>query len=179
MTRANLRDILPDPLLTLHTREDVKDAVDRDLRAEWGKKYQFARHIRSEWVVSLIDEIEKSGQYPYNAVVKKLAWERLGYAPLKEADYANEGDTLSLLIYNAQCYRRSDRAKALDAAETAAGWVRPTEEWLKARVGKRVEVLGVDDGPCRVDRTSGEVVVRPPRTRNKRYALDQIKVRDV
>jgi hypothetical protein len=164
-----------DAALTLASMDDVRDAISRNLRdsAEW-KPIMW--RVRSEWLVALIDELEEKG-YPYNATVKREAEHRLGLPPRSEADYHQEGDTLSLLIYNAQCFRRSDAARVREAQEAADGWVRPTIEWLHERVGKRVEVLRVE-GLARVELVDNKPAVRPPRTRNKLYQLDTIKVRD-
>lgn len=165
-----------DAALTLATQAEVRDAVDRNLREspEW-KPIMW--RVRSEWLVALIGEIEASGQFPYNDAVKRLAEARLGYPPRFKDDYHDEGDTLSLLIYNASRFRRSDAARAREAREAADGWVRPTPEWLRERVGMRVEVLRVE-GLARVELCDGKPVIRPPRTRVKAYALDTIKVRE-
>ncbi len=98
------------PLATLALMGDVKAAIETP---DWRKARQKDKtefRIKSLWIIGLINELlATSGRdFVYNADVKKLAEQRLGYPPKPEAEYSNEGDALSLLIYNAQCYRRSD-----------------------------------------------------------------------
>lgn len=173
-----LRSDIIEAALTLATMEDVRDAIARNLREspEWKP---ILWRIRSQWLVSLILEIQASGQYPYNATVKQEAEARLGFPAQDSEYYHREGDTLSLLVYNAQCFLRSDKARQQEAQETADGWVRPTDEWLRARMGKHVDVLRAE-GRGRVDTLpSGAMCVRPARKRTKFYDLDTIKVRDI
>lgn len=92
---------MPAPKIVLKTMEDVKSAIALD-REDYG---DLRYGVRSDWLVSIIKEVKASGEFPYNAVIKKAASEELG---LPVSDYSNEGDMLSLLIYNAQQYARSD-----------------------------------------------------------------------
>ncbi len=105
--------ILPDPELTLPTMETVRDACAKNLREVWKRQdHPYLFRIKSLWIIELIAEIEASGGVTANSVIKKLAEERLGYPPKREAEYSVEGDTLSILIYNAQNFRRSDELRA-------------------------------------------------------------------
>lgn len=99
-----------DPVLVLKDMEAVYDfATGPDRRKGAGMD---AYRIKSLWLIDLIDEYATTGQYPYNSCIKKLAEQRLGFPPKSDAEYAREGDNLSLLIYNAQCYRHSDQLRA-------------------------------------------------------------------
>lgn len=98
------------PVLILEDLEAVREfATGPDRRKGAGMD---AYRIKSLWLISLIDEHVASGHYPYNSCIKKLAEQRMGFPPKPEAEYSREGDNLSLLIYNAQCYRRSDQLHA-------------------------------------------------------------------
>lgn len=100
------------PVATLATMDEVREAMTMPRKSCCGFTGLDIYRIKSTWLVGLIDEIAASGEFPYNATVKKLAEERLGLPPKSDAEYAHEGDVLSLLIYNAQCYRSSDRLVA-------------------------------------------------------------------
>lgn len=100
-----------EPVKVLDSMEDVRQALSEPHNKLFGFSGLECYRIKSLWLISVIDEIAASGQYPYNATVKKLAEEKLGLPPKTEVEYSREGDTLSLLIYNAQGYRHSDRLK--------------------------------------------------------------------
>jgi hypothetical protein len=95
-----------EPSLVLDTIEDARKVVETEgWRNSLGDEKWF---VKSNWIISLIDEVEASGEYPYNATVKKLAELRLGYPLKTDKEYATEGDNLSLLVYNAHKYRDHD-----------------------------------------------------------------------
>lgn len=100
-------DFFMDPSLVLETGEDLRDAVRDDLRVVWRKQpHPFQYRVRSEYLVNLVEQLPRSpGGVVYNCDVKRAAIDRLG---LPEEDVHTEGTTLSLLIYNAQQFRRSD-----------------------------------------------------------------------
>ena len=98
---------MDEPLATLATMEDVRAVLELPRKRLLGVENEF--RIRSEWLIALIDEIAASGEYPYNATVKRMAADRLGIPRQSDDWYAREGDVLSLLIYNAQCFRSSDK----------------------------------------------------------------------
>lgn len=123
--------------------------------------------IKSVWIVGLIDEISARGEYPYNATVKRLAMDRLGMPRVSDAEYAREGDALSLLVYNAQCFRRSDMLRA-------DGFKPFTDELLtEAGAGGRIELLGSNmlGGQARsilkVRDLGGKLYAMPPKARNR------------
>ena len=130
-----MAEFMPEPSLTLATREDVIAALaDETL---WTRPYPFSWRIKSDWIIGLIDEIVATGRYPYNATVKTLACQRLGYPAMSDAEYAKEGDNLSRLVYNAQGFRRSDQF-------IAAGYTPFTPAMLDEAytIGAKVEVAG-------------------------------------
>lgn len=124
------------PIRILETMEDVRAAIAEapDRGHICGLKGLDAYRIKSVWLVSLIDEIVAGGKYPYNADVKKLAEQRLGFPPKTYAQYSQEGDALSTLVYNAQKFRRSDNFER-------QGYEPFTEEVLERahRTGQAIE----------------------------------------
>lgn len=170
-----------EPSLVLCGIEEVREAIARSARAEWLElPDQYAFKIKSDWLITIVAEIVTRQGIAYNAQVKKRAEEMLGMSPQNEAYYAKEGDTLSLLVYNAQCFYRQERDRAREAAEAAQGWIRPTEEWLASRVGDRLEVMGAKK-PGRVCLYEGRPAIRPYRAKNTVYSLqsERLKVRPV
>lgn len=116
-----------DPVLTLETIEDVRGALANPV---WETRDRF--EVKSVWMIGIIDEIVASGKYPYNNDVQRLAEKRLGIPPQPES-----GSPLSLLVYNAQCYRDSDRKRA-------AGFVVVTEAMIQSAfdTGSKIECEG-------------------------------------
>ena len=100
---------MPEPSRILNTMEDVREAMQHPREDLGTNLLQY--NVKSQWLIGLIDELSVSG-FVYNAQVKKLAEERLGLPARDDTYYSQEGDVLSLLIYNAQKYRNSDRLKA-------------------------------------------------------------------
>lgn len=131
-----MSEFMNDPVVTLATQDDLREAIKQPRNACCGCTSMFIYRIKSLWLISLIDEIAASGEYPYNATVKKLAEERLGMPPKSHSEYAREGDTLSLLIYNAQGYRRSDQL-------INAGYVPFSREILESayQAGQQLELF--------------------------------------
>ena len=161
-----MAEFMPEPSLNLATREDVIAALaDETL---WTRPYPFSWRIKSVWIIGLIDEIVASGKYPYNATVKKLACERLGYPSMSDAEYAKEGDNLSRLVYNAQGYRRSDQF-------IAAGFTPFTPAMLDEAytIGAKIELAGESllGGPVLVFLTpkdiDGKLYAMLPRKRTR------------
>ena len=89
--------------------EGVREALSN---TSWkDKKHPFCYKVKSDWLIALVDEIirGKGKGFAYNVDVRILAEERLGGFPKRtQAEYSQEGTPLSTLIYNAQCFRRSD-----------------------------------------------------------------------
>ncbi len=100
------------PSKMLATMEDVRAAI-QDPALKTRSAGLDAYSIKSDWLISLIDEIvaQSKDRFAYNAQVKRLAAERLGLPGCTEEYYHSEGDALSLLVYNAQNYRRSDELR--------------------------------------------------------------------
>jgi hypothetical protein len=115
--------------------------------------------VKSIWLITLIDEIEESGRYPYNAVVKRLAEQRMGLPPKTDTEYAREGDVLSLLIYNAQCYRRSDKMKA--------DGLFPFTEEVKRQAFEQKRTILCGSKKLKVREISGVLYAMQPRMRRQ------------
>ena len=103
---------MPPPVIVLETQADVEAFLANPAAPQSVTKGLDKYRVESKWIESLIDAIEAEGQYPYNAVVNKRAQLAMGWPEKTEAEYAREGTPLSLLIYNAQSYRRSNKLRA-------------------------------------------------------------------
>jgi hypothetical protein len=137
------------PSLVLDTQADVAEAIAADWRANGCPAGANQWKIKSLWLISLIDRTVADGNYPYNATIKRLAETALGFAPKSEAEYSREGDTLSLLIYNAQCYRRSDalRAEGFEPATEALVSAIGIGGHLWLRDGVKLTIKATPRGP--------------------------------
>jgi hypothetical protein len=111
------------PTRILQTMEDTREVINN---AEWieTNKLHELKTVKSIWIITLINEVKASGQYPYNATIKKLARERLGLLALSDKENSQEGDALSWLIYTAQRYHESDNLQV-------EGYVPFTKELLQ------------------------------------------------
>lgn len=96
-----------EPVLILETKEQTAQALQDTSwytnKEPWNAKWR----VKSLWLISLIDEIEATGEYPYNITIIALASERLGLP--KPKDREDCGTPLSALVYNAQGYRHHDQ----------------------------------------------------------------------
>ena len=93
-------EFMPEPCLTLETKEDVIAAL---ADTSWkDQPYPYEYRVKSVWLISLIEEIiATTGRYfAYNSEVKRLAEQRLGYPAQNDAYYSKENNPLSTLIYN-------------------------------------------------------------------------------
>jgi hypothetical protein len=125
-----MSEFLPDPAKVLPDKESLLHAIQHP--EEWfhtEEKWQ----TRSDFLITLIDRIEASGHYPYNADVRVLAHEELGLEPISYKDAHNEGNPLSWLIYKAQGYRRSDKLRA-DGYEPLTAELLERAAKMKAKV---------------------------------------------
>jgi hypothetical protein len=123
----------------------------------------------SEWALA---EYEACKQYPYLSSCARELNEKhtLGL------DARGERDLESFLYFASK-----EIKKRRDARE---GWIYASEEWLRARVGKHIEVrresiFGFGFKKCRVIEVAGKVYVVPPRARNKAYPIYDLVVRDL
>jgi hypothetical protein len=159
------------PMLILETRDEVAAAIDANLGTVWKREpYPFAYRIKSHWLIEVIREIVAEGKYPYNSTVKKRAEEQLGLPPRSEAEYSTEGDTLSLLIYNAQCYRDSDDL-------IAAGFEYGSEDLLQIahESGRRIETRS--GTLLTVREVDGKLYAFKPRARKLAVDITGVPVR--
>jgi hypothetical protein len=158
-----MSEFQPEPLITLLTMEDVHKALSKSKDAPFGLRGLDRYKIKSRWLIELIDEIVSTGSYPYNATVKRLAESRLGFPPKRDSEHSNENDTLSLLIYNAQSYRRSDRLRT-------QGFEPFTEEVLERAfsLGRLLELesdVRQEVPPFKVRRIGGKLYAMRPKKR--------------
>jgi hypothetical protein len=162
----------PEPVLILESDKDVAECVTqcvvrkgRDgVNSDYSSIADFfglvssrdVYRIKSTWLIALIDEIAAS-TYPYNSTVQRAAETRLGIPAQPD-----NGSLLSLLIYNAQGYRRSDKL-------IAAGFRPLTQRMLedafrlKAQIATAGDVCG--DSVYNVRMVSGKLYAMKPRKR--------------
>jgi len=158
-----------DPVLVLDTMEQVREAMTHNRNGLCGFKGGDIYRVKSLWLISLIEEIAAK-EYPYNATVKRLAEQRLEMPPKTWAEYSRENDSLSLLIYNAQCYRRSDKLRADGFEPFTNGVIKQAYQ-----LGKKLEVLsqgliGSSILTLNVREIEGTLYAMKPRARNKHVA---------
>lgn len=95
----------PAPSLLLANKAATIHALTVD--TSWTKQpFPFAYRVKSQWLCDELDHYEAIIGFPYNAAVQRWIEEREGLEMQPEA-----ASPLSLLIYNAQKYRRSDRLR--------------------------------------------------------------------
>lgn len=124
----------PEPLLVLDDKASLIDAIKRqdEILAEVESKTDTAKslaqcRIKSLWLIDLINEISQI-KFVSNNEVKTIALQRLGL------DQDDSG-FLSLLVYNAEAYKKSD-------GFTNAGYVPLTQDMIEQafKYGAKVEV---------------------------------------
>ena len=159
-----MSDFMQEPYLILHTQADVAAAL-RD--TSWMKlPYPQSYRIKSVWLISLIDEIEASGKFPYNADVLEMAENRLGMPPRpKRSDYSQEGSPLSQLIYNAQQYHHSDRLRT-------NGFVPLTAD-LVEKLGAGARLLTKGGQTLVIKKIHDQLYAMEPRKRKYAVSLQQ------
>lgn len=160
-----MAEIKEPPVAILETIEDVRAIMHQDPNRLMGFTGLDTFKIKSLWLISIINEILASGQrdFAYNADVKKLAEQHLGLPSKNDAEYSREGDALSRLIYNAQCYRRSD-------ALLAEGYQPFTDEFLLRafRLKQFIQFSGIRQ-IYKVRLIGGKLYAQEPRKR--KYAM--------
>ena len=124
-----MSEFMPEPTQILETMEDVRKYIANPRKNDF--------KIKSLWLIEVIGEIANTGKFPYNADVLLLAEEKLGLPKKTYAEASKEGTPLSMLVYNAQRFRRSDKLKA-------DGYVPCTQEFLE-RVGKGGRIVVHND----------------------------------
>lgn len=160
-----MSEFKPEPTKILETQADVLDAIQNP---GW-REGRSSLTVKSLWLIALIDEIHASGKYPYNSTVKKLAEERLGFPPQSDTYYSREGDALSRLIYNAQCYRRSDLLRA-------NGFI-PLTQKLIDQLGEGGKLVSKDGKILKIRKVGEKLHAFLPRKRNYAVSPDDNPVK--
>lgn len=159
-----MSDFKGEPVLILESMDDLREAL---AKPDWySAKGMYKYHVKSLWLVKLIDgmiaELGGSRDFVYNADVRIEAEDRLGGYPKRtQAEYCQEGTPLSTLIYNAQCYHRSD-------ALYAAGYV-PFTDGLIEEAGEGGKIVTMSGTILTVKRIDGKLYAMKPRVR--KYAV--------
>lgn len=146
-----------DPTLVLKTQADTEAAL---LDTSWMERpHPFSWRVKSDWIISLIDECEATRGFAYNAAVVELAAERMGWPEPKKCP--TEGTPLSRLVYNGQRFRDHDQL-------IAAGFRPLTVDMLQeAGIGGKIQFPG--GSVANVRRIEGKTYLMLPRKR--RFAI--------
>ena len=159
------------PLYILETDDDLRAAIANP--EEWKRK---ARGTRSETCVRVVDALKKQGKRPYNSEVQREV-ERLLDIP-KQPD---DGSVLSMLVYKAQAFHRTDQ-------HLAEGYQPFTQEMLEDAYRTNRKVLVKQDVVIRVvvnsmmapaedmelvvNMINGKLYAQPPRSRKQYYGAN-------
>lgn len=84
--------------------------------------------VKSTWLCELLDAREATGKYQYNAEFQHWFEKEYGVGPFDE-----NGSPLSLLVYNAQRFRRHDKM-------IREGYQPGSEELLREAFAKKVDI---------------------------------------
>lgn len=126
----------PAPKLNLETTQELLDLLNSGKYPD-GFTAADTFDIRSTYIVEAIKDVMKreNRNMAYNTEVTALVRERLGLETLPDEISADEGSMLSRLVYNAQCYRRSEEY-------VAEGYEPFTEELVEKafQLGKKIDV---------------------------------------
>ena len=126
----------PAPKLNLETTQELLDLLHSGKYPD-GFTTADTFDIRSTYIVEAIKDVMKreNRDMAYNTEVAALVRERLGLETLPDEISADEGSMLSRLVYNAQCYRRSEEY-------VAEGYEPFTEELVEKAfaLGKKIDV---------------------------------------
>jgi hypothetical protein len=155
------------PLYVLETDDDLRAAL---ANPEWDKKK--ARDTRSQTCVRVVAALKEKGLLPYNDQVQREVERVLGIP--KQPD---NGCVLSMLVYKAQAYHRTDQR----LAEGYQPFTREMQEEAY-RTGrkilvKRESVIAVNGVPDEdmeliVNMIDGKLYAQPPRARRKYYGAN-------
>ena len=144
----------PEPWLTL----DKAATLALIAGGEWpagSDNHMNKWQIKSMWLCDELNAQEKNG-YVYNAEAQRKIEAQEGIGPFNE-----NGSILSILIYNAQSYRRSDKLIAQGYAPLS---VKLIEEAIRAK--QKIEVVGEN-----IIGGTAKTVCRPVIRAGKAFAL--------
>ena len=157
----------PPPLYVLETDDDLRAALADP--GEWKKK---ASDTRSKTCVRTVAALKEKGLLPYNTEVLREVERVLGIP--RQPD---NGSILSMLVYKAQAYHRTDQ-------RLADGYQPFTQKMLEEayRTGRKILVKresvivvnGVPDEDMKlvVNEIDGRLYAQPPRARRKYCGAD-------
>lgn len=130
-TKREIDEILPTLLTTdMATEKSILEFIDKPKKFDYlGLKNDT---FYSTFIQNTIDEIEKSGKFPYNSDVYSLAESKLGLTPT-DSNSAEKRDGLSWLVYFNQGFRRKVKADE-------QGYKVLTQEFLDQNVGREIMI---------------------------------------
>jgi hypothetical protein len=157
---------MPAPSVILTDKAATLEAL-KNYQDWWNRPHPFKWLVKSQWLCDELNRMEQDG-YVYNAEALRAIEKAEGIGP-----YDENGSPLSLLIYNAQGFRRSDALRA-------QGFEPGTPEMLQAAFeqGLKIELYhdsilgGSSVNSLTVKQFDGKLYAMQPRKR--RYAVDII-----
>lgn len=144
----------------LKDKDELLAALEKDDRNQWGHDAMWS--VKSNFICDCIREITASGKYPYNSTVWEHVRAKLG---LPYVRFENEGDTLSLLVYNAQCYVRHDDL-------VNAGYSPLTQEMIDQAYNKKMKIETASGRVYNVRKIGDKVYAMKPHARNRALIVD-------
>lgn len=157
-----------EPSTVLATREETIRFLQITLRKNLA--YPDAYLIRSEYIVSTIERMKGARGFVYNADAKKELARDLFGQELSDEDAGTEGDLLSLLIYNAQGFHRSDLLQK-------SGYEPATETFLAAAFDNKRMIETPDGKQWKPRYVEGKLYAMYPRSRTKCLSMSGQPVR--
>lgn len=153
-----MSEFMGEPSLVLSGKEELLNAMEKS-------RNLFGEHkwlVRSDFVCDCIREIKASGKYPYNSTVWEYVREKLG---LPYVRHEHEGDTLSLFVYNAQQFVRSDDLKE-------NGYAPLTQEMVDEAFSKKMKIQTNSGRVYNVRKIGDRVYAMQPRVRTRALSVD-------
>jgi hypothetical protein len=130
---------------------------------DWMETYPRKYNTKSQWLCDLLDERERVDGYQYNLSFQRWLEKEYGIGP-----YDENGSPLSILIYNAQSYRRNDAIRREGFAPLTQAMIDEAHAAKKGIELQGENMLGSTVRNVYKTRAiQGINYLVPPRTRNK------------
>ena len=152
---------MPDPSLLLPDKPSTLAALTHPTWLDL--PYPGSWHVKSLWLCQILNTYEATIGFPYNSIFQRWIEQREHLPPLDI-----NGSPLSLLIYNAQRFRESDRLQE-------AGWQPGTQRLLEQAYAQSLGIEMLYDTPLGssspgrliVKRINGTFYACHPRSRRR------------
>ena len=151
------------PVIFLKGKEELLDFLNNNSNPDiWEQKKEIHFKIESDFIIDCIDEVKNNNQYPYNAIVYDLVNKKLnlGYDDGR-SDTLNQ--CLNTLVYNAQCYKRSNELKQV-------GFQFLTQKMIDQAYNENKRIETNTGLICKVQEIDGENYAKVPKKHMKALA---------